>query len=93
MKIKVFVDEDYQVHNQEEVSDYVNEVIENSAMDMVNYFMEDINTRDNINPLFCALRDCDSEAFMEISKKFQEFLGFYKDNYISENFYESYVEI
>ena len=93
MKIKVFVDEDYRVHNQEEVNDYANEVIENSAMDMVNYFMEDINTRDNLNPLFRALRECDSEAFMEISKKFQEFLDYYKDNYISENFYESYVEI
>lgn len=93
MKIKVFVDEDYQVHNQEEVDDYVNEVVENSAMDMVNYFMEDINTRDNLNPLFRALRDCDSDAFLKISRQFQEFLGFYKDNYISENFYESYVEV
>ena len=93
MKIRVFVDEDYRVHSQEEVNNYTNEVIENSAIDMVKYFMEDIDTKGNLNPLFRALRDCDSEAFMEISKKFQEFLGFYKDNYISENFYESYVEI
>lgn len=93
MKIKVFVDEDYRVHNQEEINDYADEVIENSAMYMVNYFMEDINTRDNLNPLFRALRDCDSEAFLEISKNFRIFLDCYKDNYISENFYESYVEI
>ena len=55
--------------------------------------MKDINTRDNLNPLFRALRDCDSDAFLKISRQFQEFLGFYKDNYISENFYESYVEV
>ena len=93
MQIKIFVDEDYRAYSQEEVNDYVNEVIENSDRDMVNYFMKDINTRDNLNPLFRALRDCDSDAFLKISRQFQEFLGFYKDNYISENFYESYVEV
>lgn len=93
MKIKVFVDEDYRVHSQEEVSDYANEVIENADIDIIKDFMEDINTRDNLNPLFRALRDCDSEAFLKISRQFQEFLGYYKDNYISENFYESYVEV
>lgn len=93
MKIKVFVDEDYHVYSQEEVNTDANEMLENADMDIIKDFMHDIDTRDNINPLFRALRDSDSEAFMEISKKFQEFLGFYKDNYISENFYESYVEV
>ena len=93
MQIKIFVNKDYRAYSQEEVNDYVNEVIENSDRDMVNYFMKDINTRDNLNPLFRALRDCDSDAFLKISRQFQEFLGFYKDNYISENFYESYVEV
>lgn len=93
MKIKVFVDGNYRVYSQEEVNADANIMLENADMDIVNDFMHDIDTRDNLNPLFRALRDCDSEAFMEISKKFQEFLGYYKDNYISENFYESYVEI
>ena len=93
MKIKVFVDEDYRVHSQEEVNNYANEVIENSAIDMVKYFMEDMNTKDNLSPLFRALRDCDSGAFLEISKNFKIFLDAYKDDYIDENFYESYVEV
>ena len=93
MKIKVFVDGNYRVYSQEEVNADANEMLENDDIYIIKNFMEDINTRNNLNPLFRALRDCDSEAFMEISKKFQEFLGYYKDNYISENFYESYVEI
>lgn len=93
MKIRVFVDEDYRVHSQEEVNNYANEVIENSAIDMVEYFMEDIDTKGNLNPLFRALHDCDSEAFLEISKNFKIFLDSYKDDYIDEHFNESYVEV
>lgn len=93
MEIKIFVDEDYQAYSQEEVNNYVNEGIENSAIDMVKYFMKDINTEGNLNPLFRALRDCDSEVFLEISKNFKNFLDSYKDDYIDENFYESYVEV
>lgn len=93
MKIKVFVDGNYRVYSQEEVNADANIMLENDDIYIIKDFIHDIDTRDNLNPLFCALRDCDSEAFMEISKKFQEFLGYYKDNYISENFYESYVEI
>ena len=93
MKIKVFVDEDYRVHTQEEVNNYANEVIENSAIDMVKYFMQDVDTKDNLSPLFRALRDCDSEAFLKISKNFKIFLDSYKDEYIDGNFYESYVEV
>ena len=93
MKIKVFVDEDYKVRNQDEVDNFVREVIENSEMNMVRYFMEDIGTRDDLNPLFCALYNCDSEAFMEISEQFQHFLDYYKKEYIEEHFYESYVEV
>ena len=93
MKIKVFVDGNYRVYSQEEVNADANEMLENDDIYIIKDFMEDINTRDNLNPLFCALRDCDSDAFLKISRQFQEFLGYYKDNYISENFYESYVEI
>lgn len=93
MKIKIFVDENYQVHSQEEVNNYANEVIENSAIDFVKYFMEDINTEGNLNPLFRALHDCDSEAFLEISKNFKNFLDPYKDDYINEHFYKAYVEV
>ena len=59
---------------------------------MINYFMDDIDT-DDLNPLFRVLRDCDSEGFLKISKKFRIFLALSKDNYIDENFYESYVEV
>lgn len=93
MKTKVFVDEDYKVYNQDEVDNFVREVIENSEMDMVRYFMKDINTRDDLNPLFCALYNGDSEAFQTISEQFQRFLDCYKKDYIEENFHESYVEV
>ena len=93
MKFKVFVDNDYRVYNSEEVDAYVQKSIEDSNEEMLENFIRYIDTRNNLNPLFRALRDCDSDAFLKISRQFQEFLGFYKDNYISENFYEFTVEI
>ena len=93
MKFKVFVDNDYRVYNSEEVDAYVQKSIEDSNEEMLENFIRYIDTRNNLNPLFRALRDCDSDAFLKISRQFQEFLGFYKDNYISENFHEFTVEI
>ena len=92
MKIQVFVDRNYQVYSQEEVDGYAEKNIEESDIEIVKSFMRDIDIIGNINPLFRALREGDSEAFLDLSKKFQKFLGFYKDNYIDENFYKSYVE-
>lgn len=93
MKVKVFIDGNYRAYSEEEVSNSAWEMIEDSGGEMIEYFMQDIDTMGNSNPLFNALRDCDSEAFFKISREFQNFLESYKDNYISENFYESCVEV
>ena len=93
MKIKVFVDGNYRVYSQEEVNADANEMLENADKDIIKDFMQDIDTMVNINPLFRALREGDSEAFLDLSKRFQEFLDSYKDTYISENFYESYIDV
>lgn len=93
MKVQVFVDSDYRVYNSEEVDAYVQGVIEDSNEEILENFIKHIGTRDNLNPLFRALYNCDSEAFSKISLEFEIFLSNYKDDYISENFYESTIEI
>lgn len=93
MKIQVFVDSDYRVYSSEEVDGHVEEVIEDSNEEMLENFIKYIDVRDNLNPLFSALYNCDSEAFSKICLQFEIFLSNYRADYISENFYESTIEI
>ena len=93
MKVQVFVDSDYQVYSSEEVDGYVQGIIEDSNEEMLENFIRYIDTRDNLNPLFSALYNCDSEAFSKICLQFEIFLSNYRGDYISENFYESTIEI
>lgn len=93
MKIQVFVDSDYRVYNSEEVDGYVQGIIEDSDKEMLENFIKYIDARDNLNPLFRALYNCDSEAFSKICLQFEIFLSNYRGDYISENFHESTIEI
>ena len=93
MKIQVFVDSDYRAYNSEEVDGYVQGIIEDSNEEMLENFIKHIDTRDNLNPLFSALYNCDSEAFSKLCVKFETFLSNYRADYISENFHESTIEI
>ena len=93
MKVQVFVSSDYRVYNSEEVDGYVQGVIEDSNEEMLENFIRHIDTGDNLNPLFSALYNCDSEAFSKICLEFEIFFNNYRDDYISENFYESTIEI
>lgn len=93
MKVQVFVDNDYRVYNSEEVDAYIQEAIEDSNEEMLEDFIRHIDTRDNLNPLFRALYECDSEAFSKLCADFENFLSNYRADYISENFYDSTIEI
>ena len=93
MKVQVFVNNDYQVYSSEEVDGYVQGIIEDSNEEMLENFIRYIGIRDNLNPLFSALYNCDSEAFSKICLQFEIFLSNYRGDYISENFHESTIEI
>ena len=93
MKYQIFVDKDYRAYNSEEVDNYIQEMIEDSDREILEYFIEEIDTGDNLNPLFNALYNCDLEAFSKICLQFEIFLSNYRADYISENFHESTIEI
>lgn len=93
MKIQVFVDSDYRAYSLEEVDGHVQEVIEDSNEEILENFIKYIDAKDNLNPLFSALYNCDSKAFSKICLQFEIFLSNYRGDYISENFHESTIEI
>lgn len=93
MKVKVFVDGNFEVHSQEEVAREANEYVEDASVEMLEGFVKNIDSLQNVNPLFTALRYGDVDAFLKLSRKFSEFLDSHKAVYIDENYYTSYVEV